>query len=42
MEKVPSFERDEEKDRVNRRKHGVSFDQAQYALFDPNVSLPKI
>ena len=36
MVKVPSFEWDEEKDRVNRHKHGVSFDQAQYAFFDPN------
>jgi hypothetical protein len=36
MAKVPSFEWDEAKDRVNRRKHGVSFDCAQYAFFDRN------
>ena len=36
MANAPSFESDEAKDRVNRRKHGVSFDRAQYAFFDPN------
>jgi uncharacterized protein len=30
-----SFEWDEAKDRVNRVKHGVSFEEAQDALFDP-------
>jgi uncharacterized DUF497 family protein len=36
MANAPSFEWNEAKDRVNRRKHGVSFDRAQYAFFDPN------
>jgi uncharacterized DUF497 family protein len=37
MASAPSFEWDEAKDRVNRRKHGVPFDRAQYAFFDPNL-----
>ena len=36
MASPPSFEWDEAKDRDNCRKHGVSFDRAQYAFFDPN------
>ena len=36
MANAPSFEWDATKDRVNRRKHGVSFDRAQYAFFDLN------
>jgi uncharacterized protein len=35
MPSAPSFDWDPAKDRVNRRKHGVSFAQAQYAFFDP-------
>ena len=30
-----TFEWDEDKDRVNRQKHGVAFVQAQYAFADP-------
>lgn len=30
------FECDEEKNRTNKRKHGVSFREAQYALLDPD------
>lgn len=30
------FEWDEEKDRENQTKHGVSFELAQYAFADPN------
>ncbi len=30
-----SFEWDEEKDRTNREKHGVGFEQAQRAFLDP-------
>lgn len=30
------FEWDEEKDRENQEKHGVSFELAQYAFTDPN------
>ena len=34
--KQPDFEWDEAKDRVNRAKHGVGFEEAQAAFFDPN------
>ena len=30
-----SFEWDEQKNRSNQSKHGVSFDEAQYAFADP-------
>ena len=30
------FEWDDEKDRLNREKHGVAFAQAKGAFFDPN------
>ena len=36
MPETPSFEWDEEKDRVNREKHGVSFITAQRAFLDEN------
>jgi hypothetical protein len=35
MADEPSFEWDAAKDRANRDKHGVSFERAQYAFFDP-------
>ena len=31
-----TFEWDEEKDRINREKHGLTFEQAQQAFFDPH------
>ena len=31
----PSFEWDEDKDCVNQKKHGVSFEEAQHAFDDP-------
>jgi uncharacterized DUF497 family protein len=34
--KQPDFEWDEAKDRANRLKHGVGFEEAQAAFFDPN------
>jgi uncharacterized DUF497 family protein len=34
MADAPSFAWDPVKDRVNRAKHGVSFERAQYAFFD--------
>jgi uncharacterized DUF497 family protein len=34
MSQVP-FEWDENKNRENQKKHGVSFEQAQYAFADP-------
>jgi uncharacterized DUF497 family protein len=35
MADAPSFAWDPVKDRINRSKHGVSFERAQYAFFDP-------
>ena len=35
MPREPSFEWDDDKDRANRLKHGVSFSEAQIAFFDP-------
>ena len=35
MARGPSFDWNPVKDRINRRKHGVAFDRAQYAFFDP-------
>jgi uncharacterized DUF497 family protein len=32
---MTSFEWDERKNRTNQEKHGVSFDEAQHAFFDP-------
>ena len=34
MARAPSFEWDAEKDRINRRKHGVAFFEAQLAFLD--------
>ncbi len=36
MDEAPSFDWDPVKDRINRLKHGVSFESAQRAFFDPN------
>lgn len=33
--RAPSFEWDADKDGINQKKHGVSFDQAQRAFDDP-------
>lgn len=30
------FEWDEEKDKINKKKHGISFDIAKHVFFDPN------
>jgi uncharacterized protein len=30
-----TFEWDPEKDRINQQKHGLTFEQAQQAFFDP-------
>lgn len=35
--RVPSFEWDADKDGINQKKHGVSFDQAQRLLTIPSV-----
>jgi uncharacterized DUF497 family protein len=34
-EEESSFEWDEEKNRINQEKHGVSFEEAQFAFADP-------
>jgi uncharacterized DUF497 family protein len=45
MKKKPDFQWDENKNRMNQKKHGVSFSLAQLAFLDPcrvileNVSL---
>ena len=36
---VPRFEWDEAKNRANRRKHGVSFDEARTAFIDENARI---
>ena len=36
-----SFEWDENKDIANRKKHGISFSDAQYAFADPNRVIAK-
>ena len=33
------FEWDENKSRINQKKHGVSFEEAQTVFFDPNARL---
>ena len=35
MADTPSFAWDPVQDRINRSKHGVAFERAQYAFFDP-------
>ena len=35
MADSPNFVWDPVKDRINRSKHGVSFERVQYAFFDP-------
>jgi uncharacterized DUF497 family protein len=35
MADAPSFDWDPVKDRINLAKHGVAFERAQYAFFDP-------
>ncbi len=41
MSMKASFEWDEEKGRLNQSKHGVSFEQAQYAFRDPRRLIVK-
>ncbi len=36
-----TFEWDEEKDRINWEKHGLAFEQAQKAFFDPHRIIPE-
>ena len=35
METPCGFEWDDEKDKTNRKKHGISFFEAQHAFYDP-------
>jgi uncharacterized protein len=37
----PNFEWDTEKDAYNRKKHGISFYEAQQAFLDPNRLIAK-
>jgi uncharacterized DUF497 family protein len=37
----PNFEWDEKKDAYNRKKHGISFFEAQQAFLDPNRCIAK-
>ncbi|MBI2429829.1 MAG: BrnT family toxin [Ignavibacteriales bacterium] len=34
MASVSTFEWDENKNKINQKKHGISFEEAQYAFFD--------
>jgi uncharacterized DUF497 family protein len=39
--KVSSFEWDENKNRLNQKKHSISFEEAQYAFLDPRRIIAK-
>jgi uncharacterized protein len=39
--KTASFEWDENKNRLNQRKHNISFEEAQYAFIDPKRIIAK-
>ena len=41
MEEKLFFEWDEEKNEINKQKHGVSFEEAQYAFDDPKHLIVK-
>lgn len=41
ISKRSSFEWDETKDKTNQRKHGISFEEAQYAFLDPKRVVAK-
>lgn len=36
MNRLPSFEWDQNKNKQNQKKHNVSFEEAQFAFLDPN------
>lgn len=41
MNKLPSFEWDQNKYKYNQKKHNVSFEEAQFAFLDPNRVIAK-
>ena len=41
MAKISSFEWDENKNRLNQKKHNISFEEAQYAFSDPKRIIAK-
>ena len=41
MAKISSFEWDENKNRLNQKKHNISFKEAQYAFSDPKRIIAK-
>jgi len=42
MADAPSFAWDPVKDRINHRKHGVPFERAQHAFFDPRRVIAEV
>lgn len=41
MQKNPTFEWDQSKNKLNQKKHNVSFEEAQYAFLDPKRIIAK-
>ncbi len=41
MAKTTTFEWDQNKNRLNQKKHDISFEEAQYAFSDPNRIVAK-
>jgi hypothetical protein len=41
LAKISSFEWDENKNRLNQKKHNISFEEAQYAFSDPKRIIAK-
>ena len=41
MQNNPTFEWDQSKNKLNQKKHNVSFEEAQYAFLDPKRIIAK-
>jgi len=41
LKKTPSFEWDEDKNRINQEKHHISFEEAQFAFLDTRRGIAK-
>jgi hypothetical protein len=41
LQKNPTFEWDQSKNKLNQKKHNVSFEEAQYAFLDPKRIIAK-
>jgi uncharacterized DUF497 family protein len=41
LQKNPTFEWDESKNKLNQKKHNMSFEEAQYAFLDPKRIIAK-